>query len=284
MAEIMLNGQPVALTVQPQEQLGLLGQSLIPLIDAGHEIAASLAGIVVEALRQGLATTDPKVQAPLWLLHEMGVRELTAPAEGHGSIDRILSAEERARDTSDPYSPGNMATGRALATALHNVATRMCSLNGEERRVRLFPQDKVVPAIQAVIDMRRLNEPIHITTTRAIATLLVSGTPPQDERIEVLLGLASDLGVVALSVDGATSTITFESEFSEANAVASAYLQGGGVQGVQGARQRIRYLNSQMRGAATAAVPQGGAAAGASSGLGGARPTPRNFVRPRRRR
>jgi hypothetical protein len=131
--------------------------------------------------------------------------------------------------------------------------------------------------------MRRLNEPVHLTTTRALAGIIASGASLQDERIDALVELASDLGIVALSVDRATNTITFEAEFSEANAAASAYLQGGGVQGVQGARQRIRYLNQQMRGAdGGAAVPS--RAGQPSSGIGGAKPTPKGPIRARRRR
>jgi len=292
MAQIALNGQEVPLTVQPQETLGLLGQSLIPLLAGGHELVASLGGIVGEALKQGMAPTDAKVQACLWLLHELGVRALTVPRDGStgGSIDQILDAGDLARDTSDPYSPGNMATGRALATALRNVSSRTFILNGETRAVRLLPREKIVPAIQAVVDMRRLNEPVHLTTTRALAAIVASGASMQDERIDALVELASDLGIVALSVDRATNTITFEAEFSEANAVAAAYLQGGGVQGVQGARQRVRYLNQQMRGADGAgAVPSGtaqkaGIAAQSSSSIGGAKPTPKGLIRARRRR
>jgi hypothetical protein len=176
-----------------------------------------------------------------------------------------------------------MATGRALATALLNIASRTFILNGEARTVRILPKEKIVPAIQAVVDMRRLNEPVHLTTTRALAGIVASGASMQDERIDALVELASDLGIVALSVDRATNTITFEAEFSEANAVAAAYLQGGGVQGVQGARQRVRYLNQQLKGAdGGVAVPSGSAQT--SSGMAGAKPTPKGVIRARRRR
>jgi len=53
--------------------------------------------------------------------------------------------------------------------------------------VRLLPREKIVPAIQAVVDMRRLNEPVHLTTTRALAGMVASGASLQDERIDALV-------------------------------------------------------------------------------------------------
>ncbi|MDA0215302.1 MAG: hypothetical protein O2875_08055, partial [Planctomycetota bacterium] len=98
----------------------------------------------------------------------------------------------------------------------------------------------------------------------------------------------SDLGVVGISIDVATSTITFDGLFSEANAAASAYLQGGGVNGVLKMRQRIRELNSQMQvsGGSAGQSRQTGGNAGAMGAKSGdtARPSIKNLVKARRRK
>ncbi len=290
MPSMILNGQQIELTIQSQETLGSVINAILPLIAAKQPLAPSIGGLLGQGLASEQATSDPHIQWCLWLLHEMGVRALTVPPGGMGgSIDKVLSAEERQRDISDPYSQGNIATGRALAMALANISSRVFVLNGEQRDVKLMTRDKMEPAMQAVVDMRRLNEPIHITTTRALASLISSNVAKDDERIDAVISIISDLGVVGISIDVATSTITFDGLFSEANAAASAFLQGGGVNGVLRMRQRIRELNSQMQGSGGAAAGQGrqdGRNTGAIGSKGGdtARPSIKSLVKPRRRR
>ncbi|MSR29172.1 MAG: hypothetical protein EXS03_06325 [Phycisphaerales bacterium] len=254
MPSITLNREEVALKIQPQEVIGTLAMAILPLIAAKQAIVGVLGGIVAHGLGQGMTATDPKVQAPLWLLHELGVRAISVEVGGStGSIDRVVPEEERARDTSDPFSPGNIATGRAMAFALSNLSSRQFLLNGEVRDIKLLPREKMAAAMQAVVDMRRLNEPIHITSTRALATLMASGAAKDDERVEAVVALLSDLGVPGVTVDPATTTITFEGLFNEANVAASAYLQGGGADGVRAARTRVQYLNQQANSSSGAA-------------------------------
>ena len=290
MPSMILNGQQIELTIQTQETLGSVVNALLPLIAAKEPLVPSIGGVLGQGLASGQTMTDAPIQWCLWLLHEMGVRALTIPQGGTGgSIDKVLSAEERARDISDPYSKGNIATGRALAMALANISSRIFVLNGEPRNVKLMTRDKMEPAMQAVVDMRRLNEPIHITTTRALASLISSNVAKDDERIDAVISIISDLGVVGISIDVATSTIIFDGLFSEANAAASAYLQGGGVNGVLRMRQRIRELNSQMQSSGGGAAGQGrqdgrnSGAMGANSG-DSARQSIKNLVKARRRK
>lgn len=277
MPSMILNDAKVELTLQSQQTLGALAQALVPMIATKQSLVPSIGAVIAQGLSKGIAPTDPPIQAPLWLLHEMGVRALTVPAGGEGgSIDKLLCDEERTRDQSDPYSQGNMATGRALAVALANIATRSFMLNGERLEVKLLTRDKMEPAIQAVVDMRRLNEPIHITTTRALASLIAAGVAMTDERVDAVVSLISDLGVSGITIDVATSTITFDGFFSEENSAASAYLQGGGVQGVLVTRQRVRHLNSQMQ--------KGSNGATAEVAREASRQPNRSFVKARRRR
>lgn len=275
MASIILNGATIELTIQKQETLGALAQTLVPMLAAKQSLLSSLGAVLAHGLAKPIAPTDPPMQACLWLLHEMGIRAMTAsPGGGGGSVDKVTSEAERACDTSDPYSAGNMATGRAMAAALSNVSMRSFTLNGTARTVKILPREKMEPAMQAVVDMRRLNEPIHITTTRALASMIASGTSLEDERVDAIVSLLSDLGITALSIDLATNTITLEGLFSEANAVASAYLHGGGLQGIQKARERITQLNTQAQNAAAG-----------SGELAKAAPAPvRHFSKARRRR
>ncbi len=256
MATMLLNGEDVALKIQSQEVIGTLAMAMLPLIAARQGVIAGLGGILAHGLGQGLTAVDPKIQAPLWLLHELGVRAMTVQVGGNGgSVDKVVPEEERARDSSDPFSPGNIATGRAMALSLANLATRQFVLNGEAREVRLLEREKMATAMQAVVDIRRLNEPIHLTTTRALATLIANGVAKDDDRVEAVISLLSDLGVQGITIDKESATITFEGLFSEANAMASAYLQGGGPAGVAAARARIRHLNGQAAAGGAAARP-----------------------------
>ncbi|MSR69365.1 MAG: hypothetical protein EXS17_03360 [Phycisphaerales bacterium] len=255
MASIILNGAKIELTVQKQETLGALANTLVPMLAAKQSLLASLGAVLAHGLAKPIAPTDPPMQACLWLLHEMGIRAMTANAgSGGGSVDKVTTEAERACDTSDPYSAGNMATGRAMAAALSNVSMRTFTLNGTQRPVKIIPRDKIEPAMQAIVDMRRLNEPIHVTTTRALASMVASGTALDDERIDAVISLLSDLGITGLSIDVTATTITLEGLFSEANAVASAYLQGGGLQGIQKTRERITQLNTHARNVAAGSV------------------------------
>lgn len=268
MPSIIINGERVELTIQKQETLAALAMTLVPMLAAKQELLPALGAVLSHGLAKPLAPTESTIQACLWLLHEIGVRAMTVSPTGNGgSIDKVTSPEERANDTSDVYSVGNMATGRSLAAALSNVSTRSFTLNGARRDVKILPRDKMEPAMQAVVDMRRLNEPIHITSTRALASMLASGVVTTDERIDAIITLLSDLGVSGISVDVATSTITFDGLFNEANAAASAYLQGGGIVGVSRTRERIRHMNSQAQNASAPAAP-----------------VKRALVKPRRRR
>ncbi len=259
MASIRLNGEVVALQLQSQEVIGSLAVALLPAIAAKQGIVGAIGGIIAHGLAQKIEPSDPKVQAALWLLHELGVRSVRVDVDGSsGAVDEVVSDEERSRDTSDPFSQGNIATGRAMAFSLANLASRRFTLNGEMLEVRLLPREKMAGAMQAIVDMRRLNEPIHLTSTRALAGLVASGVAATDERVEAVVALLSDLGIGGITVDKATSTITFEGLFNEANAASSAYLQGGGPDGVKAARTRIRHLNEQASAASgtAPAIPQ----------------------------
>ncbi|MSR44650.1 MAG: hypothetical protein EXS15_04735 [Phycisphaerales bacterium] len=276
MASMILNGERIELTLQKQETFGALAQTIVPMLAAKEQLLSALGAVLSHGLATPIATSEPPMQACLWLLHEMGVRAMTTSASGKGgSIDKVTTEAERACDTSDPYSAGNMATGRAMAVALSNVSLRTFLLNDMRRDVKILPRDKMAPAMQAVVDMRRLNEPIHIACTRALASLVASGVPNDDERVDAIVTLLSDLGVVGVSVDTATSTITFAGLFSEANAAASAYLQGAGGDGVQRMRARIGQLNSQAQ---NARAPASSVASSPASSRAA------TVVKPRRRR
>lgn len=251
MPSLILNGERIELTIQKQEAFGALAMTLVPMLAQKQSLLSSLGAVVAHGLAKPISATEPPMQACLWMLHEMGVRAMTAtPGGSGGSIDKVITEAERACDTSDPYSAGNMTTGRALAVALLNVSMRTFMLNDVQRDVKILPRNAMEPAMQSIVDMRRLNEPIHITTTRALASMIASGVALDDERIDAVVSLLSDLGITGLSIDTTTNTITLLGLFSEPNAVASAYLQGAGIAGVQKTRERINHLNSQDQGAA----------------------------------
>ena len=75
MASITLNGQSVALIQQKQEAFAQAAYIALPRL---HEMTlpSVLAAVIADGIKQNAPTEHPLVQTALWMLHEMGVRNL----------------------------------------------------------------------------------------------------------------------------------------------------------------------------------------------------------------
>lgn len=276
---IQLNGQSIALAPQERGPFMHLCSQLVPQLDGGAELGPLLFGIIAQGLQSSQEMTHPIAQATLWMLWQSGVRSLALDlAQQRAQVLEAVSQEERARDTTDPYSPGGISCGRGNLHAVSVFTRRAFRLDGDAIRIGLRPPDDLKAAMKAVQDERLLNEAPTLTAARLLAGLVLGGTPKDDPRVLAMLQVLADHGVSALRVDPSTRTITFEG-FEPEYAAAAAYLQGADAAMVQRVRQSVREMVARASQAASGAPAPAPAAAASAQARPGAQAAPAAAVR-----
>jgi hypothetical protein len=203
------------------------------------------------------------------MLWQMGIREITIDLEQQrANVLKSLTPEERARDTTDPYSPGGIGCGRGNLQAVSVFTRRQFQLDGQAIRVRLRPPEDLKAAMKAVQDERLLQEWPQLTAARLMAGLMFGGATREDPRVLAMVQVLADHGIAALRIDANSRTITFEG-FEPEFAAAAAYLQGGDAAAIARVRQGVR----EMLARAMQATPQPGQAP-AGAARAGAAPGP----------
>lgn len=277
---IQINGQSIELVPQERGPFMHLSSQLIPQLDQGAELAPLLFGIIAQGLQSSQPMTHPVAQSALWMLWQMGIRELTIDlAEQRAHVQKSLTPEERARDTTDPYSPGGIGCGRGNLQAVSVFTRRQFHLDGERIPVKLRPSEDLKAAMKAVQDERLLQEWPTLTAARLMAGMIFSGATREDPRVLAMVQVLADHGIAALRIDASSRTITFEG-FEPEFAAAAAYLQGGDAAAIGRVRQGVREMvtramqATRQPGQATAGAAQSAAAAGATNaGTATAAPT-----------
>ncbi len=244
MATIQVNGCEVRLAPSSQDQFARVGAALLGKLHVGAPLPALLAAIYSEGSKAGNGPDHPALTAVLWCMHAIGVRAVTIDSEkGEVTFD-TLEPKDRT-DPGDPYSPGNIATGTALMTALLNLQRRKFRLNGEEIDIRMQDPELLKGAMQGISANKRINEPIHFATARTFGGMLHNKMERTDPKVMAVMQLLSDLGTRAVRVDSETNAIHFE-EFSPSDAAASAYLQGVDSKGIARSRERLLALVARL--------------------------------------
>ena len=274
---IQVNGQSIELVPQERGPFMHLSSQIIPQLDQGAELAPLLFGIIAQGLQSSQPMTHPLAQCVLWMLWQMGIRELTIDLDQQRAhVQKSLTPEERARDTTDPYSPGGIGCGRGNLQAVSVFTRRQFRLDGEAIPVKLRPSDDLKAAMKAVQDERLLQEWPTLTAARLMAGMIFSGATREDPRVLAMVQVLADHGIAALRIDASSRTITFEG-FEPEFAAAAAYLQGGDAAAIARVRQGVREMISramqatqqpgqQPAGSAPAATASGApAAAGAAT-------------------
>ncbi len=237
---IQVNGQSIALVPQERGPFMHLSSQLIPQLDQGAEIAPLLFGIIAQGLQSSQPMTHPVAQCVLWMLWQMGIREIAIDLEQQrANVLKSLTPEERARDTTDPYSPGGIGCGRGNLQAVSVFTRRQFRLDGEAIPVKLRPSDDLKAAMKAVQDERLLQEWPTLTAARLMAGMIFSGATREDPRVLAMVQVLADHGIAALRIDANSRTITFEG-FEPEFAAAAAYLQGGDAAAIGRVRQGVR--------------------------------------------
>lgn len=276
---IHVNGQAIELVPQERGPFMHLSSQLIPQLDQGAEIAPLLFGIVAQGLQSNQPMTHPVAQSALWMLWQMGIRDVAIDLEQQrANVQKSLTPEERARDTTDPYSPGGIGCGRGNLQAVSVFTRRQFVLDGEPMRIRLRPPEDLKTAMKAVQDERLLQEWPTLTAARLVAGLIFSGATREDPRVLAMVQVLADHGIAGLRIDANSRTITFEG-FEPEFAAAAAYLQGADAAAIGRVRQGVREMIARATQAAQppAQAPSGtlaAAAAGGASAAGAATAAP----------
>jgi hypothetical protein len=254
--EIVLNGASIKLQPQPRPVFMNLAATIIKSMYDAPNFGAIISGLLADGLEKKVEQDNPLFQAALWLMHEMGVREFRIDVEGKRmEVDRQLSQEERERDTSDPYTKGNIATGRAVIASVANLRNRTFALNGTIVQVRLQEKALMEEHVQAVVKSRGVNEDLYSAAMRGLVGRVMEGLPAEDPKVQCAILLLSDLGVRGMRVVKEEERVNVSIEgLNENDAMAAAFLQGAEPEQIHQARDRIRNLHKALMNRAQAAA------------------------------
>jgi hypothetical protein len=254
--EIVLNGTSIKLQPQPRPVFMSLAATIIKSMYDAPNFGAIISGLLADGLEKKVEHDNPLFQAALWLMHEMGVREFRIDVEAKRmEVDRQLSQEERERDTSDPYTKGNIATGRAVIASVANLRNRTFTLNGTVVQVRLQEKALMEEHVQAVVKSRGVNEDLYSAAMRGLVGRVMEGLPAEDPKVQCAILLLSDLGVRGMRIvkDEERVNVSIEG-LNENDAMAAAFLQGAETEQIHQARDRIRNLHKALMNRAQAAA------------------------------
>ena len=281
--EIVLNGASIKLQPQPRPIFMNLAATIIKSMYDAPNFGAIISGLLADGLEKKVEQDNPLVQAALWLMHEMGVREFRIDVEAKRmEVDRQLSQEERERDTSDPYTKGNIATGRAVIASVANLRNRTFALNGTIVQVRLQEKTLMEEHVQAVVKSRGVNEDLYSAAMRGLVGRVMEGLPAEDPKVQCAILLLSDLGVRGMRVVKEEERVNVSIEgLNENDAMAAAFLQGAETEQIHQARDRIRNLHKALMNRAQAAAAK---AAGTSAPAAAPAPQTVSAAIKRRRR
>jgi len=265
--EIVLNGTPIKLQPQPRPVFMNLALTIIKSMYDAPNFGAIISGLLADGIEKKVDHDNQLFQAALWIMHEMGVREFRIDVEAKRmEVDRQLSPEERARDTSDPYTKGNIATGRAVIVSVANLRNREFVLNGTPVKVRLQEKALMEEHVQAVVKSRGMNEDLYTAAMRSLVGRVMEGLPTEDPKVQCAILLLSDLGVRGMRIvkDGERANVSIDA-LNEHDAMAAAFLQGAETEQIHQVRDRIRSLRTTLMSRAQAASKGTGTAVPAAA-------------------
>jgi|GEM_PF-950380 len=265
--EIVLNGTPIKLQPQPRPVFMNLALTIIKSMYDAPNFGAIISGLLADGIEKKVDHDNQLFQAALWIMHEMGVREFRIDVEAKRmEVDRQLSPEERARDTSDPYTKGNIATGRAVIVSVANLRNREFVLNGTPVKVRLQEKALMEEHVQAVVKSRGMNEDLYTAAMRSLVGRVMEGLPTEDPKVQCAILLLSDLGVRGMRIvkDGERANVSIDA-LNEHDAMAAAFLQGAETEQIHQVRDRIRSLQTTLMSRAQAASKGTGTAVPAAA-------------------
>lgn len=275
MPSIVINGETVHIRETSMRDFQRFAEITFQRLRPEASIRQSVGSVLMDAITQGQKLEDNVVQTVLWALHDLGVGKLDYNLEAKTMNIGDVKDTEASRGGEGAMAVAACETGRAYVAALANVQQRVILLNGQPLRV--FPQPRdVLGKVSAAINANRLvNEDLIFTACRAVGAMIKQGKTPQDPEFLGALEISSAFGVVDMVVDMQNQKLAIR-QFSEANAMASALLQGATPKQVQQVRERVHAWKDRLaKGAADAA-----AGSAPRTGVAGQRAASQRLVMP----
>lgn len=249
MTTIQLNDRTIELTPQPAGTYLQLANNFMPALAAGEPFAKVCAMVLADGLKQNAPTDHPLFQCTLWMLHQVGVRTVKLDLEKQSADFGTPEASSlEGRPYGEHFTPGNVATGRAMVASLMLVTARHVRVNGEEWLVRVQPIQTMQRVNQETLQSRKFGEELHVTAVRRLLSLVLGGKPKDDPEVLAALQVVADLNVRSFRYSEDGRQVAFEA-FNEPNALAMAYLHNMDDEQRAKALARVQQLNARCQGA-----------------------------------
>ncbi len=277
MPSYTLNGATIELQPQDREPFMWLASQVYRRMHAGNQpppLPAILTMFAHEGTTaQGIAPTDPRIQAIMWTLWQLGLKGSRVEGEGESKQIKWDKGEHAGIDASpvmDCFSADAVRDGRTLAASLAIAGNRRINLNGTEIPVRI--NDLELIRAQSEEMNKRRQEESHdpsMAAARYVAELMTGGADINDLRLRAALELAADLGIRAMWVDTVSRQLRIAA-FSREAALAAAFLQGAPVEHFELALKRADALQQAAEETARKLAAQVQAQRGGTGAAGGA--------------
>lgn len=247
MPQFNLNGTSVELVPQDRPVFTWLANQVYRKLhaDKAPPLPGMLAMIALDAPKQQIPLDDPRPQAVMWTLYQLGVDGVTLDeANSQVTWNRGTHEDVGKRPYVQHFTEEGVRDGRALAASLSVVLQRTIRINGTEVPVRIVDIDLIRAQVEE-LKKRHTDEKLDMSlaAARYVAELMSSGVPDHDLRLRAALEMAADLAVRSLVVDMPNQQVRVEA-FNEMGALAAAFFQNVPVEQFENALKRAQVLNA----------------------------------------
>ncbi len=244
MSAIRLNGQYVLLRDVEKKDFMNFVHLCLPKVTAEESIAHTMANVVASLLAEGKPHSDPLVQAGFQSCASLGIKNMWTDGATASVTEELPT--DAAQGLESAFGFAAVQSGLALAAAMCNAFRRSIVINEVSHRVTRQPKEILMQVAQGVSNMKTVQEPIFVTTGRALGGRLKDGVAIDDPHTMALLCMLTDFGATGVKIDLEKNLLGF-APFSSANAMASAILQGLDADKVGEVRKAIERTNEQFR-------------------------------------
>lgn len=241
-----VNGTTVELLPQDRNVFNWLATQVYRKLfaEGAPPLPGMLAMIALDAPRQQISLDDPRPQAVLWTLYQLGFDTITLDQSANQiRWEKGKHPDIGQRPVIEHFTEEGFKDGRALAAGLSVVLQRTVRINGAERTVRTV--DFELLKAQAEEMKKRHTNPqadMALAAARYLAELVSSGATDSDLRLRAALELAADLGVRSITMDPVNQQVRIDA-FNEVAAVAAAFFQNATAEQIPNAVKRVQMLN-----------------------------------------
>lgn len=247
MSAIRLNGQYCLLRDIEKKDFAAFVNLVLPKITATEPIPHTAAGVVASLVAEGKSESDPVVQAGLQSCASLGIKNMWVDG-GTASVTEETPTDAAA-GLETAFGFAAVQSGLALAAAMCNAFRRKIRVNEQEIFVVRQSRELMMQIAQRVSAIKQVNEPVFITAGRLLGGMMKEGMALDAPETMTVLCMLSDLGATAVQIDIEKGILGF-GQFSHANAMSSAILQGLDAEKVKTVRESIEKTNEQFRRAA----------------------------------